>query len=119
MQWEAEILQEVENEWIAWRSVAGSDVQNSGSVRFRRAPGARGTELRVQLEYVPPAGALGRGVAWLFGDEPEQQIREDLHRFKQLMETGEVTLSDGPGMWRAARPAASPDQIRAYAGVQR
>ena len=78
--------------------------QNSGSVRFDRAPGARGTEVRVQLQYTPPAGTLGRSIAWLFGEEPDQQVHEDLHRFKQLMETGEIPLSDGPGLWRAAQP---------------
>jgi len=117
VQWNAEILQEIEHEWIAWRSLPGSDVVNHGSVRFRRAPGARGTELRVQLEYEPPAGAFGRGIAWLFGEEPDRQIREDLRRFKQLMETGEIPVSDGPGLWRAAQPA-SPEQLKTYAGVR-
>ena len=119
VEWEAETLQDRENEWIAWRSVEGSQVENSGSVRFARAPGARGTEIRVQLLYVPPAGAIGRGIAWLFGEEPAQQIREDLHRFKQLMETGEIPLSDGFGLWRPARPAATAEEVRTLAGVQR
>ena len=118
VEWDAEIVQERENEWIAWRSIEGSQIDNSGSVRFQRAPGARGTEVRVQLQYSPPAGALGRGVAWLFGEEPAQQIKEDLRRFKQLMETGEVPLSDGPGLWRPAQPPKSADEIKAIAGVQ-
>src|SRR5918993_3850836 len=84
VEWEAEMIEDRQSEWIAWRSLEGSDVPNSGSVRFRRAHGARGTELRVQMEYSPPAGRLGRGVAWLFGKDPEQQIREDLRRSKQL-----------------------------------
>jgi uncharacterized membrane protein len=117
VEWEAEILQERPDEWIAWRSIEGSDVQNSGSVRFTPAPGARGTELRVQLQYSPPAGAVGRAVAKLFGEEPEQQIKEDLHRFKQLMETGEIPISDGPALWRAAQPAADAGRLRALAGV--
>src|SRR5688572_4004661 len=104
---------------IAWRSLPGSQIENSGSVRFQRAPGARGTEVRVQLDYQPPAGALGRGIAWLFGEEPEQQVKDDLHRFKQLLETGEIPLSDGPAMWRPAQPARNPDRIRSIAGVQR
>ena len=119
VQWEAELLQDRENEWIAWRSVEGSQIENSGSVRFQRAPGARGTEVRVQLEYHPPAGAIGRTVAWLFGEEPDQQIKADLHRFKQLMETGEIPLSDGPAMWRPAQPARNPEELRSLAGVQR
>jgi uncharacterized membrane protein len=102
--WEAEITDERENEFIAWRSIEGSQVMHQGSVSFQRAPGARGTEVRASLEYAPPAGSLGRGVAWLFGEEPSQQIRDDLRRFKQLLETGEVPASNAPGMWTAARP---------------
>ena len=117
VEWEAEIVQERDNEWIAWRSLEGSQVENSGSVSFQRAPGARGTEVRVQLQYNPPAGALGRGLAWLFGEEPAQQIKEDLHRFKQLMETGEIPLSEGPGLWRPAQPPKSVDEIKTIAGV--
>jgi uncharacterized membrane protein len=117
VEWEAEMLEEREHEWIAWRSLEGADVQNSGSVRFQRAPGARGTEVRVQLQYNPPAGALGKGIAWLFGEEPSQQIHEDLHRMKGLLETGSVPLSEGPGLWRAARPASDPREIKDLAGV--
>jgi uncharacterized membrane protein len=112
------MLEDREYEWIAWQSLEGSDVSNSGSVRFRRAPGARGTEVRVQLQYSPPAGALGKGIAWLFGKEPSQQIHEDLHRAKQLLETGEIPISDGFGLWRAAQPAADPRELKDIAGVQ-
>jgi uncharacterized membrane protein len=118
VEWEADIVAEREPEWIAWQSVPGSGIQNSGVVRFDRAPGARGTEVRVQLEYRPPAGTLGRGVAWIFGEEPDQQVKEDLHRFKQLMETGEVPLSEGMGLWRPAQPVSDPNDVRTFAGVQ-
>jgi uncharacterized membrane protein len=118
VEWEAELLQDREGEWIAWRSIEGADVQNSGSVRFQPAPGGRGTEVRIQLQYSPPGGALGRTFAWLFGEEPDQQIHEDLHRFKQLMETGEIPLSDGPSLWRAARPPQDPAELKALVGVQ-
>lgn len=117
VEWDAEIVQDRENEWIAWRSIEGSDVQNSGSVRFSPAPGARGTEVRVQMQYSPPAGAFGRTLAKLFGEEPDQQIHEDLHRFKQLMETGEIPLSDGPSLRRPAQPHRNPDKLKALAGV--
>jgi uncharacterized membrane protein len=117
--WEAELVEDRENEQISWRSVEGSSVRHHGSVHFAHAPGARGTEVRVELAYQPPAGALGRGVAWLFGEEPGQQIHEDLHRFKQLMETGEIPLSEGPGLRRPAQPAPRPEQLRNLAGVQR
>ena len=118
VEWDAEMLQDREDEWIAWQSVEGSGVQNSGSVRFQPAPGARGTEVRVQLQYIPPAGTIGRTIAWLFGEEPEQQIHEDLHRFKQLMETGEISISDGPSLWRAAQPPKDPEELKAFAGVR-
>jgi uncharacterized membrane protein len=115
--WDAETIQDRENEMISWRSLEGAAIENSGSVEFRPAPGARGTEVHVQLEYSPPAGALGRGVAWLMGRAPEQQLSDDLRRFKQLMEAGEVTRSDGPALWRAAQPAANAEQARDFAGV--
>jgi uncharacterized membrane protein len=118
VEWEAELLEDRPDEWIAWRSVEGSQIQNSGSVRFAPAPGARGTEVRVQLQYSPPAGSFGRSIAWLFGQEPDQQIHHDLHRFKQLMETGEIPLSDGPALWRAAQPAKDPATLRKLAGVR-
>jgi uncharacterized membrane protein/uncharacterized protein YjeT (DUF2065 family) len=117
VEWDAEMLQDRQDEWIAWRSVEGSDVQNSGSVRFSPAPGARGTEVRVQMQYEPPAGAIGRTLAKLFGEDPEQQIQEDLHRFKQLLETGEIAVSDGPSLWRAAQPHKNPDKLKRLAGV--
>jgi uncharacterized membrane protein len=117
VEWEADMLEDREDEWIAWRSLPGSGIENSGSVRFSPAPGARGTEVRVQLQYNPPAGAVGRNIAWLFGEEPDVQIHDDLRRFKQIMETGEVPLSDGPALWRAARPG-DPRKIRSLAGVR-
>ena len=119
VEWEAEILQDREYEWIAWRSVQGSEIENSGSVRFKPAPGARGTEVRVQLQYSPPAGALGRTIARLFGEEPEQQIEEDLRRFKQLIEAGEIAVSDGPGLRRPAQPAGDTRREHSFAEVRR
>jgi uncharacterized membrane protein len=116
VEWDAEIVEERDNELIVWRSIAG-DVQNRGTVRFRPAPGARGTEIHVTIDYYPPFGRIGRGVAWLFGEEPDQQLRDDLRRVKQLMETGEIPLSEGPSLWRAAQPAADPQEIRKLAGV--
>jgi uncharacterized membrane protein len=105
VEWDAEILGERPNESISWRSLPGADVRNRGAVRFAPAPGDRGTEVRVELEYVPPAGTLGRMVAKLFGEAPEQQVRDDLRRVKQLLETGEVPVSDGPDLSRPAQPA--------------
>ncbi|MFL6281595.1 MAG: SRPBCC family protein [Pyrinomonadaceae bacterium] len=95
VEWDAEITEDRPNELIAWRSLEGSQVENSGSVRFEPAPGNRGTIVRVEIDYTPPGGALGSLVAKLFGEEPGQQAQESLRSFKQLMETGEVTISDG------------------------
>lgn len=119
VRWEAETISEQENELIAWRSLPGGDLESHGSVRFTPAPGARGTEVRLEMQYRPPAGALGRTVAWLLGRDPSQQITEDLRRFKQLMETGEIALSEGEGLWRPGRPTGDPDRIRSLAGVLR
>lgn len=88
VQWDAEIINERRNELIAWRSLAGSDVDTSGSVHFTKAPGDRGTEVHVVLSYNPPAGRIGATLAWLAGEAPEQQVREDLRNFKRKMETG-------------------------------
>ncbi len=86
IEWDAEVHNEVEHELIAWRSLPGSEVNNAGSVHFRPIAGGTRTLVRVVLSYEPPAGRLGAAVARLFGEEPSQQVREDLRRFKQVME---------------------------------
>ncbi|HEU4900175.1 MAG TPA: SRPBCC family protein [Actinomycetota bacterium] len=95
VEWDAEIVEDKPNERIAWRSLEGSQVPNSGVVWFTPAPGDRGTEVRVELTYDPPAGVLGKVVAKLFGEEPQQQVTDDLRRLKQVLETGQVVLSEG------------------------
>jgi uncharacterized membrane protein len=95
LEWDAEIVEERPNERLSWRSLEGSDVRHQGAVIFRDAPADRGTEVEVDLQYDAPAGKVGTAVAKLFGEEPSQQIRDDLRRFKQVMEIGEVVLSDG------------------------
>jgi uncharacterized membrane protein len=95
VEWDAETIEDRPGEIIAWQSLDGSDVPNGGSVRFTDAPADRGTEVHVDLHYDPPAGRAGAIVATLFGEEPQQQLRDDLRRFKQVMETGEVVRSDG------------------------
>jgi uncharacterized membrane protein len=80
---------------IAWRSVEGSEIACAGSVRFRQAPGGRGTEVHVSLNYEPPDGLLGASLAWFFREEPRIQIAEDLARFKQVVEAGEATTNAG------------------------
>ena len=95
VEWDAEIAEDVPGERIAWRSADGASVANAGTVHFRPAPGGRGTEVKVELRYEPPMGALGAVVAKLFGEEPNQQLADDLRRFKQLLETGEIAKSEG------------------------
>jgi uncharacterized membrane protein len=95
VEWDAEIINEIPGELIGWRTLDGSDIVSAGSVRFNPAFSGRGTEVHVRLQYDPPAGKIGATVAWLFGHEPSQVIREDLRRFKQIMETGEVPTTKG------------------------
>lgn len=93
--WEAEITEDRPGEVIAWRSLPDSTVYNTGEVRFEQAPGDRGTQVRVILDYTPPAGVVGAAVARLLGEEPSRQIEEELRHFKQLMETGEIATVKG------------------------
>src|SRR6185369_1860616 len=102
IEWDAEIYNEKENELIAWRSLENADVVNAGSVRFEEAPTGHGTYVRVAVNYNPPAGKAGAALAQLLGAEPRQLIKEDLRRFKQMMEAGEVATIDGQTSGRAA-----------------
>jgi uncharacterized membrane protein len=93
--WDAEITSDVSNALISWRTVEGSVVDHTGMVRFKPAAGLRGTVIYVNLEYRPIAGKFGATVARLFGEEPNQQVEEDLRRFKQFLETGEISTTQG------------------------
>lgn len=93
--WQARLLADQENRSIAWESVEGSEIENHGIVEFTDAPGGRGTFVKIELFYRPPAGKLGAAFASLFGENPEQQVREDLRRVKQIIETGEVPTTAG------------------------
>jgi uncharacterized membrane protein len=124
VEWDAEITEDVPGERISWRSVEGADVSNSGTVRFVVAPGDRGTELHVTIRYQLLAGKLGEAVAKYFGEEPHQQLDDDLRRLKQVMETGEVIRSDGaPGGKRARKEfpqhAAQPLSAEELAELRR
>jgi uncharacterized membrane protein len=90
--WVAAITNAIPDRELTWQSEDGGDIANSGRIRFEDA-GARGTVVRATIAYDPPAGLVGQLVAKLFQREPRIQTRRDLHRFKQLMETGEVTTS--------------------------
>ena len=95
VEWDAEIINEVPNELIGWRTLYGADVVSAGSVRFTPAGVGRGTQVRVHLQYSPPAGRIGSAIAWMLGHEPSQTIQEDLRRFKQLLEAGEAPTTKG------------------------
>jgi len=88
VEWNAEIINDVDGYLLAWQSLPGADVDSAGSVRFRDVEDGRGTELTVRLQYQPPAGRLGAWAAWLTGEEPSRQIRDDLRAVKRYLETG-------------------------------
>lgn len=90
VEWDAEIVNDIEDQLLAWRSLPGSDVATAGSVRFDATRGGRGTQVTIHLQYAPPGGKAGALIASLFGREPSQTIREDLRHFKQLVEAGEI-----------------------------
>lgn len=88
VEWDARLVNEVDNKVIGWQSLEGSTVSTAGSVNFDAT--AHGTRVTVHLQYNPPGGKLGAAIAWLFGEEPDIQVREDLRRLKSLLETGEA-----------------------------
>jgi uncharacterized membrane protein len=95
VQWDAEIVEDEPGKRIAWQSVPGSGISNSGCVDFMPDSSGNGTEVRVTIAYQLPGGVLGKAAATLLGESPEQQVNDDLRRFKQIMETGQVLRSDG------------------------
>ncbi len=119
VEWDAMIVADDPGRVITWRSLENSDVDNAGAVRFEPAPGGRGTIIKVNIQYNPPAGVVGATVAKLFGEEPNQQLDDDMRRFKQVMEVGEVVVSDatinGTGYFDQ-RPAQPLDQERRIRG---
>jgi uncharacterized membrane protein len=124
VEWDAEVVEDRPNQLIAWRSAARSDIDHSGVVGFLEAPGGRGTEVHVNMHVKAPAGRVGLTVAKLLGEEPTMQVKDDLRRFKQIMETGEIVRSEGtpegPFSRRhlKQRPAQPPTQAVAKASAQ-
>jgi len=90
VEWDTDIVTERENTSLSWRSLPGSDIDHAGTVRCRELPHSRGTAVRVRLEYASPGGKVGVAVAHLFKTLSEQQLKEGLRRFKQIIETGET-----------------------------
>lgn len=95
-EWESVITEDEPGRLIAWRSAEGGDVENSGRIEFLDAPPGRGTWVRAVLAYQPPMGFIGKAVAKLTQKEPQISSTRDLRRFKQLMETGEISTSSPP-----------------------
>src|SRR5690606_3826133 len=94
-EFDVEVYTDVPNEVISWRSLPESQIQNAGSIRFRPAPGNRGTEVHLTLEFIPPGGPLGKAAMKMFDDVPGQYISQYLREFKQIMETGEKATTEG------------------------
>ena len=119
VEWDAELLDEKPGEYLVWRSLPGSGISNRGSVEFRPAPNGSGTEVTVALTYRNPGGKLGKAMAKLFGREPEQQVREDLRRFKALMETGEIPTVIGQPEGRRTKVVTMLHAMKEPEGTQR
>ena len=96
VEWDSVVTDDEPGRLIAWQSVEGADVRNSGRVEFLDAAPGRGTMVRATIAYDPPAGTIGQWIAKLFQREPSLQVRRDLRRLKQFLETGEITSSAGP-----------------------
>ena len=118
IEWDSEIIDDRPNERIAWHSLPGADMPNTGSVVFEQGPGGRGTMISVDMRYEPPGGMIGTMVAKLFGEEPGQQLQEDLRNFKRLMETGEIIQSDATAKgWGAAQPPRENEIVYPHEGL--
>ncbi len=99
--WDAEIVEDKPNERIAWRTLPDAQVQQSGVVTFKSATGERGTVVNVDLKYSPPGGIVGETFARLLNGITAQQVKDDIRRFKSLMETGEIPTVEGQSSGRA------------------
>lgn len=95
VEWDAKIIIDEPHSLIAWSTTENADIDNCGLVRFQPATGNRATEVKVVLEYQPVGGKLTDTIAKLLGESPQQQIGDELNRFKQLMETGEIATNGG------------------------
>lgn len=104
IEWDSVVTDDEPGRLIAWQSVEGADVRNSGRVEFLDAAPGRGTMVRATIAYDPPAGTIGQWLAKWFQREPNLQVRRDLRRLKQFMETGEITSSASPSGRKSESP---------------
>jgi uncharacterized membrane protein len=93
IEWDAEVIHDEPNALIAWQSLPDSLIRQAGSVNFKELEAGRGTEVKLTVEYRPAGGPIGAGITYLLGQDPRRQIAEELQRFKQLMESGELSMS--------------------------
>ena len=93
VEWDAELIEDIPNEYLEWQSTGDSEVQQRGVIRFRRM-GDLTTELRVDIDYLPRGGAVGALFARFINGLTRQELKSDVRRFKQLMETGEVATAE-------------------------
>jgi uncharacterized membrane protein len=107
VEWDAEVVTDRPNELLSWQSVDGSDIRNTGTVKFRKATGGRGTEVELEMDYQPAGGAVGARIAKMLEAIPKTQLKNDLRRFKQLMEIGEIVVSDATAV-KGMQPAQPP-----------
>lgn len=114
-EWDSLIINDEPERLIAWRTADGADIAHAGTVRFENAPGDEGTEVTVQVEYVPPGGKLGQLLGKLTGAEPGQQIGDTLRRFKALMECGEIPTTQGQPV---GEPQKSKNEKKARQGEE-
>jgi uncharacterized membrane protein len=117
IEWNAEVIEEREDELLVWKSLPGSLVESMGRVEFVEAPGGRGTIVHVSMQYNPPAGSMGAAFAKLFGKEPGTQVKEDLRHFKQIMEAGEVPTVEGQPTGRGTGKHPVPTRSKDRKGV--
>jgi uncharacterized membrane protein len=110
LEWDAEIINEVDGALIGWQSLPGADLVSAGSVQFRDAPGG-GTEVTVTMQYDPPGGRLGTAVSWMTGWAPSSLLREDLRRLKRWLETGETPTTEGQPAGRRSRTFRTMQQV--------
>jgi uncharacterized membrane protein len=95
VEWTAELVSDVPSQQLGWRTVDDAAITHAGVVRFAPGTGGRGTRIQVDLDYAAPLGKAGMRLAQLMGEEPSLQVAQDLRRFKQLIETGEIPTTAG------------------------
>jgi uncharacterized membrane protein len=110
LRWDAVVINKIQDELIAWKTLAGADVVSAGSVAFK--PARRGgTEVTVTMQYDPPGGKAGAAIAWLVGRAPASEVREDLRRVKQHLEAGEIPTTDGQPNGARSRTFRFAEQV--------